>query len=113
MIAPNFIIREIEPRDNEQMARVVGDVIVEMDTPTLGTAYEGKTLSSLYCTYKKNRAIYCILACDNKVVGDGGIAQLDHHEENICGLQKTYFLPTARGKGLGAKMIDLRLKIWF
>jgi putative acetyltransferase len=35
-----------------------------------------------------------------------GVSQLDNSEENICELQKMYFLRQARGKGIGSKMIQ-------
>ncbi|NQY44025.1 MAG: GNAT family N-acetyltransferase, partial [Legionellales bacterium] len=40
-----------------------------------------------------------------KVVGGAGISQLENTTDNICELQKMYFLPQARGKGLGARMM--------
>ena len=36
--------------------------------------------------------------------------QLQNSEENICELQKMYFSPKARGKGLGLKMMQICLK---
>ena len=109
MIASDFIIREIEPRDNEQMAKVVRDVIIEMGAPKTGTAYEDKALDDMHGTYQNPKAVYYIVEYKNKVVGGGGIAQLDNFEGNTCELQKMYFLPIARGKGLGSQMIELCL----
>ncbi len=105
MIATDFIIREIEPRDNEQMADVVREVILEMGAPKTGTAYEDKALDDLHAVYQKEKAVYYVIEHQNKVVGGGGIAQLDNFEGNTCELQKMYFLPIARGRGLGSEMI--------
>lgn len=105
MIASDYIIREIEPRDNEQIAKVVRDVIVEMGAPKVGTAYEDKALENLHQVYQKEKAIYYVIEYENKVVGGGGIAQLDNFEGNTCELQKMYFLPETRGKGLGTALI--------
>ena len=110
MIVSEFIIREITAKDNQDMAQIVRDVIIEMGAPLKGTAYEDKALDDLFATYKKPKAIYYVLEHDGKVVGGGGVAQLDHYKGNICELQKMYFLPIARGRGLGSKMIDLCLK---
>lgn len=109
MIASDFIIREIKPSDNAQMAAVVREVILEMGAPKTGTAYEDKALENLYATYNKPRTIYYVLEYQNKIVGGAGIAQLDNFDGNVCELQKMYFLNIARGKGLGSKMIDLCL----
>lgn len=106
MTSSDFIIREIDSKDNEQMARVVREVILEMGAPKTGTAYEDKALDDLYQTYQKERAVYYVVEHKGQVVGGGGIAQLDNFEGNTCELQKMYFLPMARGKGLGSKMIQ-------
>ena len=107
MTNSDYIIREIEPRDNAQMKKIVQSVILEMGAPKVGTAYEDKALEDLQAAYKKEKAIYFVVEHQNKVLGGGGIAQLDDFEGNTCELQKMYFLPEARGKGLGTKMIEM------
>lgn len=105
-----YIIREIEQKDNAQLALVVRNVILEMGAPTVGTAYEDKATDQLFETYQKEKAIYFVLEYQNKIVGGAGIAQLDNFEGNVCELQKMYFLPEARGKSLGSKMIAICLE---
>lgn len=109
MIDSDFIIREIEPKDNKEIAGVVRSVFIELEAPTKGTAFEDKSLDDMHATYQKERSIYFVLEHNNQIVGGGGIAQLDNFEGNTCELQKMYFLPIARGKGLGSKMIELCL----
>ena len=110
MTNSDYINREIEPRDNAQMKKIVQSVIVEMGAPKVGTAYEDKALEDLYTVYQKDKAIYFIVEYNGVVLGGGGIAALDNFEGNTCELQKMYFLPEARGKGLGAKMIEKCMK---
>lgn len=105
-----FIIREIQQKDNAALAKVVRNVILEMGAPTIGTAYEDKATDQLFETYQKEKAIYFVLEYNQKVVGGAGIAQLDNFVGNVCELQKMYFLPEARGKGLGSKLIGICLK---
>ncbi len=109
MIASDFIIREIEHRDNEEIRKVIRDVIIEMGVPTTGTTYEDNVLDDLNAHYQKPRSIYYVIEHQGKVVGGGGVSQLDNFEGNTCELQKMYFHPIARGRGLGSKMIDLCL----
>ncbi len=109
MRVPDFLIREIEAKDNEQMAQVVRDVIIELGAPKVGTAYEDKALEDLHAVYQKPRSIYYVVEYKGKVVGGGGVAQLDNFEGNTCELQKMYFLPVARGRGLGTEIINLCL----
>lgn len=101
-----YIIREIQPEDNAQIKSIVQSVILEMGAPKVGTAYEDKALDNLHEVYQKDRTIYYVIEHDGKVLGGGGIAQLDNYEGNTCELQKMYFLEEARGKGLGSKLIE-------
>jgi len=47
---------------------------------------------------------YWIIEQNGSVVGGGGVAPLSCSEPDICELQKMYFLPSARGKGLAKKL---------
>ncbi len=100
-----YIIREIQQKDNKSIAQVVRDVLIEFGVPKVGTAYEDKALDCMFETYQKEKASYFVIEYQGKIIGGAGIAQLDNFEGNICELQKMYFLPIARGKGLGFKMI--------
>lgn len=110
MTCEDFIIREIKPEDNQALAKVVRAVITEMGAPKTGTAYEDQATDAMFENYQKNKAAYFVLLHKNKVVGGAGIAQLDNFDGNVCELQKMYFLPIARGKGLGAKLIGVCLE---
>jgi putative acetyltransferase len=109
MTSKDFIIREIESKDNSELAKVVRSVIVEMGAPKIGTAYEDKATDQMFETYQKEKATYFVVEYQHKIVGGAGIAQLDNFEGNICELQKMYFLPIARGKGLGSRLISVCL----
>lgn len=109
MTSTDFIIREIESKDNLQLANVVRGVILEMGAPKVGTAYEDKATDAMFETYQKDKAAYFVVEYKNKIVGGAGIAQLDNFDGNTCELQKMYFLPIARGKGLGTKLISVCL----
>ena len=100
------IIRPILKIDNPHIARVIRKVLIDFGVPKVGTAYADKALDALYEAYQKPRAIYFVIELDGQIIGGGGIAKLDNCDENICELQKMYFLEEARGKGLGEKMID-------
>ena len=106
MISETYLIREIKQKDNAQIAAVIRNVLVEMGVPKIGTAYEDKALDIMYETYNKKNAIYFVIEHNERIIGGGGVAQLDNFEGNTCELQKMYFLPEARGKGLGAQVIE-------
>ena len=106
----DFIIREITAADNAELADVIRSVILEMGAPKVGTAYEDTATDKMFETYQKQKAVYFVVEHKNKVVGGAGIAQLDNYEGNVCVLQKMYFSPIARGKGLGTNLISICLE---
>ena len=109
MIPTDFIIREIQPQDNVEIAKVIRDVLIEFGVPKIGTAYEDKATDEMFETYQKDKASYFVVEHQGKVVGGAGFAALDNFEGNVCELQKMYFLPVVRGKGLGSKLINFCL----
>ncbi|GGW65030.1 putative acetyltransferase [Winogradskyella epiphytica] len=100
-----IVIREIEVEDNPKIAKAIRSVLVEMGAPKVGTAYEDRSLDAMKETYTDLKKAYFVLAQGNEILGGAGIAQLENYNGNVCELQKMYFLPEARGKGLGAEMM--------
>jgi putative acetyltransferase len=101
-----IVIREIQYRDDAEIAKAIRSVLIEMGVPKVGTAYEDKSLDCMTETYNKPRKIYFVVAKGESIIGGAGISPLDNFEDNVCELQKMYFMPEARGKGLGAKMMQ-------
>ena len=104
------LIRPIKKEDNAQVAAIVRSVIIEMGVPKEGTAYADKNLERMFEHYQSDRAAYFVMVQDHKVIGCAGIGQLDNYEGNVCELQKMYFLPEARGIGMGSKMMSTCLE---
>ena len=98
-------IRKIKKEDNAQIAKVIREVFISDDYPKTGTAFADSQLDFMFATYDKPKSIYFVVEENNRIIGGAGISQLDNSEENICELQKMYFLKEARGKGIGYKMI--------
>ncbi len=105
-----MILREIQASDNAELAKVIRQVFVDNELPKTGTAFADAHLDALFEVYNSPRAIYYVVENEGKIVGGCGVAQLDNCRENICELQKMYFLPAARGIGMGAKMMELCLQ---
>lgn len=103
-------IREIKSIDNLAIADLIKNVLVEFGAPKVGTAYEDVALEDLYAAYNDVSKAYYILTINDEVVGGAGIAKLENCDLNICELQKMYFSPLARGKGLGKKMMQACLE---
>ena len=106
----NFKIREIQPEDNPKIAQAIRAILIEFGVPKVGTAYADKILDTLYEAYQFNKANYYVIEKNGEIYGGAGIKQLDNFEGNVCELQKMYFLPEARGIGLGGKMMEICLQ---
>ena len=101
-----MLIRSINESDNESVSRILREVLVEMEIPKKGSAYEDPELDKMFEAYQNPRSIYYIIEHENHILGGAGISGLKESTSNICELQKMYFHKSIRGKGLGNKMID-------
>lgn len=101
-----MVIREIQKYDNEQIAQVIRQVFISDNFPKTGTAFVDPQLDFMFETYNKSKATYFVVENNGKIIGGAGISQLENSDENICELQKMYFLDEARGKGIGFQMIQ-------
>lgn len=99
-------IREIRKADDAQIAKVIREVLVDLGVPKVGTAYADASLDEMWETYNKKKSVYFVVDDNDKIIGGAGISPLDNFEGNVCELQKMYFLPEARGKGLGRMMME-------
>ncbi|MCB0425167.1 MAG: GNAT family N-acetyltransferase [Flavobacteriaceae bacterium] len=102
----NIVIRKIKSSDDAQIANVIRSVLIEFGVPKVGTAYEDTALDCMTQTYSKQTSVYYVVVKKGKIIGGAGIAPLDNYDGNVCELQKMYFLPEARGLGLGKLMIE-------
>lgn len=100
------LIRSIQPADNPFVAQVIRDVLIEHNVPKVGTAYADASLDCMFETYLTPKSQYFVVENEGKIIGGAGIYQLENEANTICELQKMYFLPEARGLGLGAEMME-------
>ena len=105
-----IVIREIKKEDNQQIAAVIRNVFITDNFPKTGTAFADSQLDFMFETYDKPRSIYFVVENEGKIIGGAGISQLESSTENICELQKMYFLEEVRGKGIGFQMIQICLQ---
>ena len=101
-----MLIREVQQKDNESIAKVIRDIFHELDAPKVGTAYADPILDTLYKVYQQSRSIYYVVEKDGKVVGGCGVAPLENGDTSVCELQKMYFASEIRGTGYAEKIIE-------
>lgn len=102
----NHKIRKIEKKDNQEVAQLIRAVFDELNIPKVGTAYADVYLDFMYEEYNKPKSVYFVVENRSKIIGVAGVAPLENGDEAICELQKMYFLPEARGLGIGSQMME-------
>lgn len=100
----SYLIREIRPEDNPKMEAIIKAIFPEFGLPLTGTAYEDEEIKNMFESYANKNEVYLVVEENGQVIGGAGIKALKDVTEPICELQKMYFAPEARGKGLGKKI---------
>ena len=103
------LLRPIAAEDEPAMAAVIRAVMPEFGADGPGFALHDPEVDHLFQAYAQphtqHGAAYFVLELDGQVVGGGGVAQLEGGPEGVCELRKMYFLPRARGRGWGERML--------
>ena len=100
------IFREIKPSDNPAIARIIRQVLEALGVPKTGSSYADPLLDDLYTYYNNDRSVYYVIDYEGAVVGGAGITPLENYAGNVCELQKMYFDPAIRGKGIGGRLLE-------
>jgi len=102
-----MLIRPINQSDNKPLSVILRDVLIEMQIPKKGSAYEDPELDDMFKAYQLPRSKYFVIEKDGEILGGAGISPLKDGDANICELQKMYFHKSLRGRGIGHKMIQI------
>jgi len=101
----NLQVRPICAADNQPIAQVIRTVSAEFGlTADKGYTVADPQLDRLFELYSTPASAYWVVELEGKVVGGGGIAPLACSAPDICELQKMYFLPQVRGRGLAREL---------
>ncbi|MEY4828546.1 MAG: hypothetical protein RLZZ562_342 [Planctomycetota bacterium] len=102
-----FQIRPIQAADNAAMAAIVIGVLTEHGCTGRGFALHDAETHALAESYAATGSRYFVLEHEGAVVGGGGFGRLEGSStaDATCELRKMYFLPGARGKGLGTRLL--------
>jgi putative acetyltransferase len=99
-------MRPIRPEDDPHVARIIRTVMPEFGASGPGFAINDPEVDTMFAEYNKPRSSYFVVVTDEReVIGGGGIAPLAGGDADVCELKKMYFLPEARGKGMGEALI--------
>ncbi|KFZ37412.1 acetyltransferase [Shewanella mangrovi] len=93
-------IRPMTTADNAAVAQLIRAVSAEYElTADKGYSVADPTLDNLAAVYAPERHIYLVVEKEGHIVGGCGIGALQGFDDT-CELQKMYFLPEIRGRGL-------------
>lgn len=98
-------LRPIRPADDPAIAAVIRAVMPEFGADGPGFAIHDAEVSAMSAAYARPKAGYFVVEMDGRVVGGAGIAPLEGGDGQTAELRKMYFLPEARGKGMGEKLL--------
>jgi putative acetyltransferase len=104
-----YHIREIAPRDDGAIARIIRQVLTEFGANGEGFAWADPELDHLSTAYQGRGSVYYVATVADRVVGGVGIAPFPCEYPNLCELQKMYLLPEVRGQGIGRALMDQAL----
>ena len=98
--------RLIRPGDDAAMAAIIRAVMPEFGADGPGFAIHDPEVDHMSRAYTQPGAAYFVVEDGRgRVVGGGGFAKLEGGEDGVCELKKMYFLPQARGTGMGEKLL--------
>ena len=103
-------IRQIEPSDNEVLARIIRSTLTEFGENKPGTVFTDPTTDDLYNLFQHTGSWYYVATLGTEVLGGGGIFPSEGLPTDTCELVKMYLVPGARKIGLGRKLIGLCLE---
>src|SRR5690349_22926315 len=97
----SFLIRPMTPGDDAAVASIIRAVMPEFGADGPGFAIHDTEVSGMSAAYSRPGAAYFVVEKGGVVVGGAGIAPLDGGDGRTAELRKMYFLPEARGHGMG------------
>lgn len=103
-----IIIRQIQPADNTAIANIIRANLKSYHLDIPGTAYydpELECLSDFYGAFPDRRKYFVAADNDGTVLGGVGIAEFTGFN-NCAEIQKLYISDSAKGKGLGKRLMQ-------
>ncbi len=101
--------RQIEKKDNKEIADLIRAVFREFGIARPGTVYFDPTTDDLYSLFQKESSIYWISEDEGKIIGGCGIYPTGNLPEGCGELVKFYLHPAYRSKGIGRQLMEISM----
>ena len=99
------IVRRMKLADNPMIANIIRTVMPEFGASGPGFAIHDPEVADMFGSYTRPRCAYFVCVMEGSVLGGAGIAPLENGPDEVCELKKMYFLPEARGTGMGQSVL--------
>ncbi|SFF01682.1 putative acetyltransferase [Chitinophaga sp. CF118] len=99
-------IRNIEIKDNQELAKIVRDTFIEFDLPKENTVYSDPETDKLYELFQYPGSTYFVAEENGVLLGGCGIYPTDGLPDKCAELVKFYLTGASRGKGTGKMLMD-------
>ena len=100
-------IREIQEKDNANLAKVIREVLTEHSVNKPGTVFTDPTTDALYELFSEKKAFYFVAENENEIVGGAGIFPTKGLPKGCVELVKIYLQSDTRGCGTGKELMQL------
>ncbi len=99
-------IRPIQVSDNPIIAKIIRTALEDLGANLPGTVYFEESTDHLFELFNSNKnCAYFIAELNGEIIGGTGYFSTDGLPNDTCELVKVFLTETARGKGLGYRML--------
>ena len=102
--------RNIEKKDNKELAELIRSVFREFGVDRPGTVYFDPTTDDLYTLFRTPGSIYWVAEDDGKIIGGCGVYPTQNLPEGCAELVKLYLDAAYRKKGIGRRLMEMSLE---
>ena len=106
MNTTSLSIRKIKATDNPTIAHIIREVLTEFKANKPGTVFTDPTTDHLYELFQVTNSGYYIAEFDGKIVGGCGVFPTEGLPKGCVELVKLYVHESARGMGVGKKLME-------
>ena len=100
------LLRPIRPEDDPAVAAIIRTVMPSFGAQGPGFALNDPEVDFMSRAYALPRHAYRVVVDEaGRVLGGAGYAPLTGGDADTCELRKMYFLPEARGRGTGERLL--------
>jgi putative acetyltransferase len=102
----NISFRQIDRKDNEEIAGIIRTVFREFKIDRPGTVYFDPTTDDLYTLFQKPGSVYWIAEREGKMAGGCGIHPTSGLPDCCAEFVKFYLRASDRGYGIGRMLME-------